>query len=75
MAMAASTSPSKSNISAQKKQKNKTQKDIMKNDDKSQKMQKSIPTSPAKRVMNRGVRVVGGRIYDSENGKCCHQVM
>ena len=21
-----------------------------------------------------GVRVVGGRIYDSENGKTCHQV-
>lgn len=29
---------------------------------------------PSKRKTNPGVRVVGGRIYDSSNGKCCHQV-
>ncbi|KAG2322003.1 hypothetical protein Bca52824_015216 [Brassica carinata] len=28
---------------------------------------------PSKRKANPGVRVVGGRIYDSSNGKCCHQ--
>ncbi|KAL0701073.1 hypothetical protein Bca4012_057195 [Brassica carinata] len=28
---------------------------------------------PSKRQTNPGVRVVGGRIYDSSNGKCCHQ--
>ncbi|KAG2312696.1 hypothetical protein Bca52824_024253 [Brassica carinata] len=28
---------------------------------------------PSKRNTNPGVRVVGGRIYDSSNGKCCHQ--
>ncbi|KAL0910294.1 hypothetical protein M5K25_021261 [Dendrobium thyrsiflorum] len=34
---------------------------------------KEIATSPAKRSKNPGVRVQGGRIYDSENGKTCHQ--
>lgn len=29
----------------------------------------------AKRTKSPGVRVVGGRIYDSENGKTCHQVI
>ncbi|KAJ0242932.1 Zinc-finger domain of monoamine-oxidase A repressor R1 protein [Hirschfeldia incana] len=34
----------------------------------------SKPTKkPTKRKTNPGVRVVGGRIYDSSNGKCCHQ--
>ncbi|XP_019059180.1 PREDICTED: uncharacterized protein LOC104823872 isoform X2 [Tarenaya hassleriana] len=28
---------------------------------------------PAKRTTNPGVRVIGGRIYDSSNGKTCHQ--
>ncbi|KAG7650914.1 putative transcription factor C2H2 family [Arabidopsis thaliana] len=28
---------------------------------------------PSKRTTNPGVRVVGGRIYDSSNGKTCHQ--
>lgn len=28
----------------------------------------------SKRTKCPGVRVVGGRIYDSENGKTCHQV-
>ncbi|CAH2065877.1 unnamed protein product [Thlaspi arvense] len=28
---------------------------------------------PLKRTTNPGVRVVGGRIYDSSNGKTCHQ--
>lgn len=30
--------------------------------------------SASKRTKNPGVRVVGGRIYDSEHGKTCHQV-
>jgi|APAra0007618257_1042622.scaffolds.fasta_scaffold02306_11 hypothetical protein len=30
---------------------------------------------PSKRTTNPGVRVVGGRIYDSSNGKTCHQVI
>lgn len=37
--------------------------------------QPSAPSSPPrKRTKSPGVRVVGGRIYDSENGKTCHQV-
>lgn len=28
----------------------------------------------AKRTKRAGVRLVGGRIYDSEHGKTCHQV-
>ncbi|ONK66655.1 uncharacterized protein A4U43_C06F10610 [Asparagus officinalis] len=37
--------------------------------------QKSSPLSPSKkkRTKDPGVRVKGGRIYDSENGKTCHQ--
>jgi len=27
-----------------------------------------------KRCNSRGVRIVGSRIYDSDNGKTCHQV-
>ncbi|XP_020593081.1 uncharacterized protein LOC110033444 isoform X3 [Phalaenopsis equestris] len=34
---------------------------------------KDIVPPPAKRSKNPGVRVQGGRIYDSENGKTCHQ--
>ncbi|KAL0431286.1 UNVERIFIED_CONTAM: Cell division cycle-associated 7-like protein [Sesamum radiatum] len=33
-----------------------------------------VPPSPAKRNKSPGIRVVGGRIYDSVNGKTCHQV-
>lgn len=33
----------------------------------------SVSFSPKKRSKCPGVRVIGGRIYDSENGKCCHQ--
>ncbi|RZR86699.1 hypothetical protein BHM03_00013944 [Ensete ventricosum] len=33
----------------------------------------SSATSPRKRTKSPGVRVIGGRIYDSENGKTCHQ--
>ncbi|KAL0395976.1 UNVERIFIED_CONTAM: hypothetical protein Scaly_0046000 [Sesamum calycinum] len=32
-----------------------------------------VPPSPAKRNKSPGIRVVGGRIYDSVNGKTCHQ--
>ncbi|KAK6128469.1 hypothetical protein DH2020_037783 [Rehmannia glutinosa] len=34
----------------------------------------AVSTSPAKRNKSPGIRVVGGRIYDSVNGKTCHQV-
>ncbi|KAL3529323.1 hypothetical protein ACH5RR_008645 [Cinchona calisaya] len=30
-------------------------------------------TSSVKRNMSPGIRLIGGRIYDSENGKTCHQ--
>lgn len=33
------------------------------------------PTSPVKVNKSPGVRLIGGRIYDSENGKTCHQVI
>ncbi|XP_052197578.1 uncharacterized protein LOC127804687 isoform X2 [Diospyros lotus] len=29
--------------------------------------------SPAKRTKNPGVRVIGGRVYDSDKGRTCHQ--
>jgi len=29
----------------------------------------------SRRNNSRGVRVIGNRIYDSENGKSCHQVL
>ncbi|KAL3525440.1 hypothetical protein ACH5RR_013812 [Cinchona calisaya] len=31
------------------------------------------PSSPAKRNNNPGIRLIHGRIYDSHNGKTCHQ--
>lgn len=31
-------------------------------------------TKTTKRTPNPGVRVIHGRIYDSQNGKTCHQV-
>lgn len=31
-------------------------------------------SKPKKRNSNPGVRVIGGRVYDSENGTTCHQV-
>ncbi|KAK6128530.1 hypothetical protein DH2020_037739 [Rehmannia glutinosa] len=34
----------------------------------------AVSTSPAKRNKSPGIRVVGGRIYDSVNGKTCHLV-
>ncbi|XP_059642758.1 uncharacterized protein LOC132284649 [Cornus florida] len=33
----------------------------------------SVRSSPAKRTKSPGVRVIGGRIYDSQNGTTCHQ--
>ncbi|KAA8547818.1 hypothetical protein F0562_004247 [Nyssa sinensis] len=44
-----------------------------KNEKKSRKQTENGCPSPAKRTKCPGVRVVGGRIYDSENGKTCHQ--
>ncbi|XP_060193774.1 uncharacterized protein LOC132623090 isoform X1 [Lycium barbarum] len=35
--------------------------------------EKAISSSPAKRNNNPGIRLVHGRIYDSNNGKTCHQ--
>ncbi|KAH0938071.1 hypothetical protein HID58_005532 [Brassica napus] len=39
----------------------------------SKRTKKPSGKKPSKRKTNPGVRVVGGRIYDSSNGKCCHQ--
>lgn len=36
--------------------------------------QKDEDLKQPKRSKDPGVRVVGGRIYDSQNGKTCHQV-
>ncbi|KAF6137250.1 hypothetical protein GIB67_036287 [Kingdonia uniflora] len=46
-----------------------------KNKKKMKKMEKTPlpPPQPPKRTKAPGVRVVGGRIYDSENGQTCHQ--
>lgn len=60
----ASSSASDCKVSDQKKQQHKNKK---KTDGDSSKKEK-------KRTTNPGVRVIHGRIYDSENGKTCHQV-
>ncbi|XP_058088142.1 uncharacterized protein LOC131235057 isoform X3 [Magnolia sinica] len=38
-----------------------------------QKQTPSLPSPPPKRRKFPGIRIVGGRIYDSEHGKSCHQ--
>lgn len=45
-------------------------------ENKSQKKQSEKgPSTPAKRNNNPGIRLIHGRIYDSHNGKTCHQVI
>ncbi|KAL9148305.1 hypothetical protein ABFS82_12G033200 [Erythranthe guttata] len=39
----------------------------------SQPEENAVPSSPAKRNNSPRIRIVGGRIYDSVNGKSCHQ--
>ncbi|XP_057809572.1 uncharacterized protein LOC131023930 [Salvia miltiorrhiza] len=47
---------------------------LLKSPNKLTKSQKDAPLSPkAKRNNSPGIRLVGGRIYDSVNGKTCHQ--
>lgn len=41
----------------------------------SQEQSEKVISTPAKRNNCPGVRLVGGRIYDSFNGKTCHQVL
>ncbi|OVA14673.1 hypothetical protein BVC80_1817g12 [Macleaya cordata] len=71
------TSPSKP-ISKKKNNEKKKEKKIS---DSVQPLESSDPlpppptcSSPAKRTKCPGVCVIGGRIYDFENGKTCHQV-
>ncbi|KAL6961042.1 hypothetical protein U1Q18_038805 [Sarracenia purpurea var. burkii] len=47
----------------------------MKEKEKSRKQPDSGCLSPAKRAKCPGVRLVGHQIYNSENGKTCHQVL
>ncbi|PSS35067.1 Cell division cycle-associated 7-like protein [Actinidia chinensis var. chinensis] len=54
-------------------QKTKISKSEKKKREKSRKQSKSGYDLPRKRKKCPGVRLVGGRIYDSENGKTCHQ--
>ncbi|GFY82895.1 zinc-finger domain of monoamine-oxidase A repressor R1 protein [Actinidia rufa] len=54
-------------------QKTKISKSEKKKREKSRKQSKSGCNLPRKRKKCPGVRLVGGRIYDSENGKTCHQ--
>ncbi|KAF8407850.1 hypothetical protein HHK36_006987 [Tetracentron sinense] len=80
MAVSSSSSPaSKPIISSlnknKKRKKEKTNRiEVQTQSDNAQQQPLPLPcSSPAKRTKSPGVRVIGGRIYDSENGKTCHQ--
>ncbi|CAK9153081.1 unnamed protein product [Ilex paraguariensis] len=62
--MAVASSPSPKQIASEQKKKKKNSR--QQSDDEG-------IASPRKRSKCPGVRVVGGRIYDSQNGKSCHQ--
>ncbi|XP_010265236.1 PREDICTED: uncharacterized protein LOC104603026 [Nelumbo nucifera] len=70
------TSASKPIVSTKSEAKKKKKK-AQSGDDQQPQEQSSVPqppcSSPSKRAKSPGLRVVGGRIYDSENGKTCHQ--
>ncbi|KAJ4972521.1 hypothetical protein NE237_005695 [Protea cynaroides] len=70
------TSPNKKEEVPSKK--NLIQPHLLSDDVHSQKEEPPLPPQPpcyssSKRTKCPGVRVIGGRIYDSENGKTCHQ--
>ncbi|XP_043716252.1 uncharacterized protein LOC122664485 isoform X1 [Telopea speciosissima] len=79
------TSVSKSIASPNKEKKKKSKKNLDLNQshsesDAGQNQQEAPPlppqspcSTPSKRTKCPGIRVIGGRIYDSENGKSCHQ--
>ncbi|KAK4410219.1 hypothetical protein Sango_0094900 [Sesamum angolense] len=63
-----SVSVSKQSVSRKKERLKSPEKKVSKS------QESVVPPSPAKRNKSPGIRVVGGRIYDSVNGKTCHQV-
>ncbi|KAK9272138.1 hypothetical protein L1049_002508 [Liquidambar formosana] len=71
-----SASASKPKVSAQKEKTSKKE-NMKKVESRAQSddngPRKLLPNSLAKRTKCPGIRVKGGRIYDSENGKTCHQ--
>ncbi|XP_021763526.1 uncharacterized protein LOC110728178 isoform X2 [Chenopodium quinoa] len=73
--MAVSSSPVAAATSEKKKKKIEEKKKEVNNEEVETKMetQKDEDLKQPKRCKDPGVRVVGGRIYDSQNGKTCHQ--
>lgn len=68
MAVASSTSAAKVSAKKEKESKDTKKRSQVLDDD-------GNNGNKAKRTKCPGVRVVGNRIYDSENGKTCHQVI
>lgn len=68
--MAVPSSPVPAAAASQKKKK------TTNNEDVEQKMETQIDENQKQRKRSKapGIRVVGGRIYDPQNGKTCHQV-
>lgn len=77
MAVAPSVAVSPAKTTAKKKRKNPEQEEVKMQvvPDASDPKQDSVLENPKqpKRTKSPGVRVVGGRVYDSSNGKTCHQ--
>ncbi|CAK9147791.1 unnamed protein product [Ilex paraguariensis] len=62
--------------SKKKKSQNSTRSSTQTESDHPKQLSRSCSSSsspPIKRTKNPGVRLIGGTIYDSENGKTCHQ--
>ncbi|CAL5370803.1 unnamed protein product [Camellia sinensis] len=70
MAVVTSSSASKQKLNSSDHQNSNGKKS---KEDKSRKQSDNDCDLPAKRTKCPGVRLVGGRIYDSQNGKTCHQ--
>lgn len=74
MAITSASSPQLNGPVSGKKNKIKSPNSKVDDENKSHKKQsKKCPSSPAKRNNNPGIRLIHGRIYDSHNGKTCHQ--
>ncbi|KAI3462522.1 hypothetical protein Pfo_019185 [Paulownia fortunei] len=72
MAMS-SGSVSNQSVSGKKERVKSSQKKESKSQENGKSQENAVPSSPAKRNKSPGIRLVGGRIYDSVNGKTCHQ--
>ena len=76
MAITSTSSPQPDRSVSAKKNKIKSPNSKVDYENKShKKLSKKDLSSPAKRNNNPGIRLIHGRIYDSHNGKTCHQVI